>query len=127
MFTQVRNQPDPIPFLSQSLSSSLSQSNKSGRPCYDHNNLLINFFAALNILCVLPNDNKCYKQVDSLTERAIELGIVLPSSKGKQMPLSVKNAAFTIPTCRSTAQSKTTINILKCSPFTPVATPTHGK
>lgn len=61
-----------------------------------------------------------------MTERAIELRILLPSSKGKQMPLSAKNAAFTIPTCQSRAKSKPTINTHKWFPFTPEAIPTHG-
>lgn len=61
-----------------------------------------------------------------MTERAIELRILLPSSKGKQMPLSAKNAAFTIPTCQSRAKSKPTINTHKWSPFTPEAIPIYG-
>lgn len=86
------------------------------------------FLCCFNILCNSSRSPMTTSGTSRWTvwQRAIELGILLPSSKGKQMPLSAKNAAFTIPTCQSRANSKPTINTLKRSPFPPQATPTHG-
>lgn len=48
MFTQVLPYPIPVSIRNNfPPSSSLSQSNKSSKPCYGYNNLLINFSAAL--------------------------------------------------------------------------------